>query len=329
LCAPLWPRRGSPVSARPARRFAWPRHGAAAASIIVLTVGFAGFAGKAAIEPRDPPRLVREQHVALNEAIARFVVENKLTRPKISFDRVADHLNVGTIEIYGYERYRQRLAFVPRFGVSKYGIFATPRDVAMQLISESDIVILTDPIIARDHPYPMNTKIKEYWDDIRQWANDNMVLVLSENIAELPHRVFARPGVRIGGATGDGWITAAGLSVGVNASHLTRWPIIVLHGSAVDGHVALLGGMPNARAVVVEGRNRDGLELPVRLRRSGQAYSVIIEAHAIAAATDERREIRLTFDRHFVPSRVASSPDTRELVLRAPEVSNLQAAPPN
>jgi hypothetical protein len=329
LCAPLWPGPGNPVDARPSRRFAWTRCGAAAASIIVLAVGFAGFAGKAATEPRDPSRLVREQWVAINEAIARFVVENKLVRPKISFDRVADHLNVGTISIYGYERYRQRLAFVPRFGVSIYGIFATPRDVAMQLISDSDIVILTDPTIAREHPYPMNTKIKEYWDDIRQWTNDNLALVLSENIAGLPHQVFARPGVRIGGATGDGWITSAGLSVGVDASHLTRWPIIVLHGIAVDDHYALLGGVPKARAVVVEGRNRDGRELPVTFRRSGHAYTVIIEAHAIAAATSERKEIRLSFDRHFVPSRVASSPDARELVLRAPGVSTLQAAPPN
>jgi hypothetical protein len=196
----------------------------------------------------------------------------------------------------------------------------------MELISDSDIVILTDPTIARSHPYPMNAKIKEYWDDMSQWANENLMLVLSENIAGLPYQVFARPGVRIGGATGDGWITGAGLSVSVNASHLTRWPIIALHGSAVDDHFALLGGIPRARAVVVEGRNRDGLELPVTLRRSGQAYTIIIEARAIATATNERKEIRLTFDRHFVPSRVAASPDTRELVLRAPEVSNLQAA---
>lgn len=342
LCASLLPHRGassaSPVgtSEAPVTTFAspWPwrritasRRVIATGCGIVFVAGLAGFLRNAATEPRDPSRMVRAQYVALNEAIVRFVFDNHLVGPRISLDRVADYLNIGTLELYGYERYRRLINYAPRFGIGPYGIFATPRDTALQLISESDIVVLTDPVLAREHPYPMNTKIKEYWGEMQRWAKDNLFLVVSENIAGIPYEVFAKPGFKVGGLSG-GWITSAGVLLDVNAAHLARWPVLVLEGMTIGPEVALLGGTPKPRATVIENGDREGPDLPVTLRLDDRSYTVAIDATTLAGAGDERRKIRLTFDRNFVPMRVGTGPDVRELVLRAPANSGLRAAAP-
>ena len=37
----------------------------------------------------------------------------------------------------------------------------------MKLVQDSDIVVLTDPILGREFShYPMDTKIGEYWSDL-------------------------------------------------------------------------------------------------------------------------------------------------------------------
>jgi hypothetical protein len=39
----------------------------------------------------------------------------------------------------------------------------------------------------------MNTKIKEYWDELWEWTNQNRVLLFSTEIYGIPYRVFVRP----------------------------------------------------------------------------------------------------------------------------------------
>ena len=81
----------------------------------------------------------------------------------------------------------------PRFGHSVYGIFATPREDALRLFADSDVIVLTDAVTDRSYPYPMNTKIKEYWDELWEWTNQNRALLFSTEIYGIPYRVFVRP----------------------------------------------------------------------------------------------------------------------------------------
>ena len=167
---------------------------------------------------------------ALNETICRFAIENRIEHPTISIDRVVDYLNPETLKVVGFERLHQVIDLVTRFGWAEYGIFATPRDVAMRLVSDSDIVILSDPVRERQAPYPMNTKIREYWDDMWNWATQHLVRYYSTEIHGIPHYVFVRPTVTINGLSGD-WITSAGIIVDTKANYLLRFPFIVLEGA--------------------------------------------------------------------------------------------------
>jgi hypothetical protein len=128
----------------------------------------------------------------LNTAIGRYAVENKLLKPTVSVDRVVGYLNWGTLRLGNFEVLRTWIDFDPRFGASNYGIFATPREVALQLIKDSDIVILTDPIQGRSSTLPIDRKIIEYWDELDAWTRRNCVLLTSADVFGVPHRVYVR-----------------------------------------------------------------------------------------------------------------------------------------
>jgi hypothetical protein len=128
----------------------------------------------------------------LNTAIGRYVVENKLLKPTFPVDRVVGYLNWGTLRLGTFEVLRTWIDFDPRFGASNYGIFATPREVALQLIKDSDIVVLTDPIQGRSSTLPIDRKIIEYWDELDAWTRRNRLLLTSADVYGVPHRVYVR-----------------------------------------------------------------------------------------------------------------------------------------
>ena len=156
---------------------------------VVVLAGLGCFVVRG-LTPPDP-RPITELHriTEINEAIAQYLIENPLPHASISFDRVTDYMNLGTVQLIGFERFHQLLDLTPHLGHSDYGIFETPRDTAMKLIMESDIIILTDPVHGRSG-YPMDTKIKEYWNDISTWTRANRVLLYSTVIFGTPHQVY-------------------------------------------------------------------------------------------------------------------------------------------
>jgi hypothetical protein len=48
----------------------------------------------------------------------------------------------------------------------------------------------------REAPYPVNTKIREYWDELRDWTVQNRMLLFSTNILNIPYGVYVRGPVK-------------------------------------------------------------------------------------------------------------------------------------
>ena len=256
----------------------------------------------------------------INEAIAGYIIDNSILRPRISFDRVTDYLNPATVQLFGYEGWRHFVDVVPELGWGSYGIFATPRDVAMKLLRESDIIVLTDPIIGREHSvYPMDSKIREYWGDMSQWTNDNFLPLYTTNIDGIPFHVFHKPSLKSVGGSGD-WITRQGLVLILGRVDLQRWPFVILEG---DIDSTLLGGEPRPRAIS-EMKGEPTIELPASIRVSNSHYRIVIDAHTLARASGEA-SIKLTFDRYFVPKQRGINEDTRELVIKLPTLQELRS----
>jgi hypothetical protein len=92
------------------------------------------------------------------------------------------HPRAGIPKLFSIELLRRKRDTEGQFGHGTYGIFATPRDEAMQFLAESDVTVLTDPTIDRQYPCPINSKIKEYWDDVWQQINRDRKLIYPTEI---------------------------------------------------------------------------------------------------------------------------------------------------
>jgi hypothetical protein len=160
---------------------------------VAMAIALAAFAIRGTSSKGVAPRADLERITLLARSIATYAAENNLDRLSMSTDRVVDYQNGGTVKLASIELLRRHLEVAGLLGHGAYGIFATSREDALRLLAESDVIVLTDAVTDRSHPYPMNTKIKEYWDELWQWANQNRVLLFSTEILGIPYRVFVRP----------------------------------------------------------------------------------------------------------------------------------------
>jgi hypothetical protein len=246
----------------------------------------------------------------LNKAIAGYIVDNALGQTSISFDRIVEYLNAGTIELYGYESWRQMISVAPKLGGD---IFATPRAAAVRLWQESDIVVMTDSALGREYShYPMDSEIRSYWGEMWQWTNANLALLYTTEINGIPYRVFHKPFVKVEGGSAE-WITSRGLRLTVDRSELRRWPFVVLEG---ENNNEILGGAPRPRAIYAS-EGEAAIELPVAIETSGEHYRLVIDARE-AAGPSGVVKVQLTFDRYFIPKERGINEDSRQLVMKVP-----------
>jgi hypothetical protein len=182
--AAVWPREGRPKLTPP-----WAR----ILPALVMAIALTAFVSKGLSSKHLPAREDLERITLLAKTIATYAADNNLTRLTMSSDRVVDYQNAATPKLFSIEMLHRNLDIDPRFGHSVYGIFATSREDALRLFADSDVIVLTDAVTDRSQPYPMNTKIKEYWDELWQWTNQNRALLFSTEIYGIPYRVFVRP----------------------------------------------------------------------------------------------------------------------------------------
>jgi hypothetical protein len=293
------------------------------ACVGIFIFSFSAFLTHASVRQHEMPRSDLEEVRSINELIASAAINNGSRELTMSIDRVVDYLNIGTVALAAYEHFRQRLNF--RRGMLGDGIFATSREDALRLVEDSDFFVLTDPARGRESPYPMNVEIQKYWNDLRLWALQNMVILGGREISGISHQVFAKPPVSITGISGD-WITSAGITITADSNHMRRWPFVVLEGEAPYD---VLGGEPHPRAVTFDDdAERPGADLPIALKRIGSRYQITIDTRTAALSSTSPTRIRLTFDRSFVPDKLGINRDTRELVVLAPIRAELRAAAP-
>jgi hypothetical protein len=182
--AAVWPREGRPKLTPP-----WAR----ILPALVMAIALTAFVSKGLSSKHLPAREDLERITLLAKTIATYAADNNLTRLTMSSDRVVDYQNAATPKLFSIEMLHRNLDIDPRFGHSVYGIFATSREDALRLFADSDVIVLTDAVTDRSYPYPMNTKIKEYWDELWEWTNQNRALLFSTEIYGIPYRVFVRP----------------------------------------------------------------------------------------------------------------------------------------
>jgi hypothetical protein len=290
-----------------------------------MAISLQNFISKSIASTPPAARADLEKITLLAKTIASYAQDNGLTLPTMSTDRIADYQNIGTVKLFSIELLHQNLDIGVRFGDVSYVSLKPSREEALRLFADSDIIVLTDPVIGRSAPYPINDKIKEYWNELAQWTAQNRVLLFSTQIFNIPYRVYVRPLVKITGLSG-GWVTSDGLSLEADAAVLAKYPFIALDGKA---DYAALGGVPQPNAVLLDPNGQPSVNLAATIKRADdKSYLIVIDTHSPAMPPNCPVTIHLTFDRYFVPSKLGINSDTRELVVLQPTKHELRKSVP-
>jgi hypothetical protein len=183
--AAIWPYGASRMLGRPRRPIS-------VTTVLAIAVALPAFIISGLSSKDIAPRGDLDRITLLARSIATYAADNNLSRLAISTDRIDDYQNVGTPRLSSIETLHRNLDVNGLLGHGSHGIFATSRDDAMQLLTASDVIVLTDPVTDRAHPFPINTKIKEYWGELWSWTNQNRKLLYCTEIFGIPYRVFVR-----------------------------------------------------------------------------------------------------------------------------------------
>jgi hypothetical protein len=230
-----------------------------------------------------------ERLAALDKWLVDYASEQHWNRPGISFDATSDWFLASAITASGYEQSRKLIAFHQMLGASLMGV---ERSEALSLLKNSDFVILTTQ--PRQGMFPFDEKIAKYWNDLKLWADTNMVLARSALFDRFTATVYTHPSARISGISG-GWITSSGLTIETLRASLRQFPEIRLVGSAF---YAVLPREPAVTAMVKT--DQEMQSIPASFRHVGRGYEILIDTSTLRLSLRERVQIQLNFDSFFV-----------------------------
>ena len=89
-------------------------------------------------------------------------------------------------------------------------IMGVSRQEALSLLTKSDFLILTTQ--EKTGIYPFYQSLAQYWNDLKAWADKNMIVFRTVPFDNFTATIYARPSATVSGLSG-GWITSAGLSL--------------------------------------------------------------------------------------------------------------------
>ena len=198
-----------------------------ASSLVVLALGLFNQLDRAT---KDPPEYAQrhdlERAQELDKWLVNYASENGWRNPTISLDVISGKLNSGAIVTSGYEQLGQLVDFQSMLGQQVMGV---DRAEALSLLARSDFVILTN--LPKTGVDPFYERVSQYWNDLKAWAEQNMIVVRIVPFDDFTATVYVRPFAKVSGLSG-GWITSAGLSIETERVALQRFPKIRLSGAA-------------------------------------------------------------------------------------------------
>jgi hypothetical protein len=283
-------------------------------SLVVFALGLFNQFGHAVSHlPQYAQRRDLERVAELNKWIADYARENGWRKPTISFDVISGSLQAGTITTSGFESSGELIEFQPT--VLGGAIMGVDQAEALAALAHSDFVVLTD--LPKTGVYPFYERISKYWNDLKAWADKNMIVARTVRLDSFTATVYTRPTATVSGLSGD-WITSNGITLEVPNDVLQRFPKIRLSGAA---NYSWLPKVPSVSATVETGAETNAV--PALLQRTDNSYEIMIDFSQLNVPSSDPVKIRLNFDTFFVPKKIGINGDTRELVVNAPTLVQL------
>jgi hypothetical protein len=252
-----------------------------------------------------------KQLAKIDKWLVQYAREHNWRNPRISFDVISDFFNSSAITASGFEQTGELVEFRPMLGGTIMGV---DRREALSLLANSDFVILTT--LEKRGVFPFYEHVSRYWEELKAWADQNMIVARTVSLDNFNAVVYARPTATISGVSGD-WITSSGLTIDAPHDALQRFPRIRLYGAA---NYSWLPRIPTVSASV---ESSEMQLVPALLRRVDNSYEIIIDFSQRNLPPSDPVKIRLNFDTFFVPKKIGLNGDSRELVVSAPTLVQL------
>jgi hypothetical protein len=282
-------------------------------ALVILALGLFNQLSQASRHwPAYAQRNDLKQLAELDKCLVNLANQNGWSSPGISYDVITGWLNAGPPTISAFEQSRDVIGFHPMLA---NGIMGVGREEALSLLKKSDFVILTT--LPKVGGYPFYQHIAEYWQDLKAWADNNMIVARIVPFSTFTATVYVRPTAAISGISG-GWIPSHGLLIEASRAVLQRFPMIQLAGSA---DYSRLLKIPSVEATIET--DEKSQTAPASFQRVDNGYEILVNASSIRLPPTELVDIRLDFDSFFVPKMRGTGSDRRELVAKAPDLVQL------
>jgi hypothetical protein len=246
----------------------------------------------------------------LNKWLVEYATKHGWYRPRISVDVISGLFNAGAMTASGYEQSGELIEFQPGLGNGADVMGGLTRSQALSSLANSDFVILTT--LPKTGVYPFYQEISQYWNDLKAWADQNLVVAKTIQFDGFNVIVYARPTATISGVSAD-WISSSGFSIETTRAELQQFPVVLLAGSA---NYSWLAKVPTASARIAT--VGDSIAVPTSFQRTGSGYQLLIDTSSIQLPSADTVRLSVTFDTFFVLKNLGINEDTRELVIRTP-----------
>jgi hypothetical protein len=138
-----------------------------------------------------------KQVAELDKWLIQCAVEHNWRNPRISCDIISGLFSSGGITASGFEQFHEIVEFRQMLGTQIMGV---DRAEALSLLENSDFVILTD--LQKTGAFPFYERIARYWNDLKAWADKNMIAARTVPLDSFTATVYVRPTAKVS-AVGD------------------------------------------------------------------------------------------------------------------------------
>ena len=239
------------------------------------------------------------------------------TAPAVSHNVVSGVLYVTHANTIAFENHGVRLRACE---VLANTISAISEADAMAALAKSDFVVIQKSTTVGVYPYPFNTVLAGLQPKMQAACERTHFVLHRFRLYEDDVILYVRAVPEIRGATADKWITRDGLVLSAPASVLRNRPRIELAGAS-GWNSSEKAPVVTAEVVVPGKPPRTKFRRPYRL--DGSRYEIAVNLEPKDIPEVEQVDIRLSFDRYWVPSEQGGGTDMRQLVLRSPDAAHL------
>jgi hypothetical protein len=254
------------------------------------------------------------------EDIALYYQNFQLKEMNFATDRVLEYFNGTAAAVIMFEK--SGISIVPHELLAT-NIFERRTDEAVRAAAAADCALVTLDSLekARQSLFPFHHSAVNWQDAYREVVTRQMVRIAQLTIGDHTFQIFLRPKVSISGNSG-GWLTADGAVISAPARALRVLPVIQFFGSTI-GSNHLKGPLHTNVTMAAADGGPGGVIPSTATIRADESYDIRIDLSGTALPDSGQVQMRLSFDRYFVPKELGINPDPRKLVIQFPQGSTL------